>query len=51
MGDDLPDLRIMQRVALPCCPLDAAEEIKVISSFISAKPGGSPACAICWSKP
>ena len=41
MGDDLPDLRIMQRVALPCCPADAAEEIKAISSFISAKPGGS----------
>lgn len=40
MGDDLPDLRVMQRVALPCCPADAAEEIKAISRFISAKPGG-----------
>jgi 3-deoxy-D-manno-octulosonate 8-phosphate phosphatase (KDO 8-P phosphatase) len=40
MGDDLPDLRVMQRVALPCCPADAAEEIKAVSRFISAKPGG-----------
>ena len=40
MGDDLPDLRVMQRVALPCCPADAAEEIKAISRFISAKRGG-----------
>ena len=30
MGDDLPDLRVMQRVALPCCPSDAAEEVKAI---------------------
>ena len=40
MGDDLPDLRVMQRVALACCPADAAEEIKAISRFISARPGG-----------
>ncbi|MCB0764378.1 MAG: 3-deoxy-D-manno-octulosonate 8-phosphate phosphatase, partial [Flavobacteriales bacterium] len=24
MGDDVPDLRVMQRVAFPCCPSDAA---------------------------
>ncbi|MFN3875785.1 MAG: KdsC family phosphatase [Flavobacteriales bacterium] len=40
MGDDLPDLRVMQRVALPCCPADAAPEIKAISRFISGKDGG-----------
>jgi len=40
MGDDLPDLRIMQRVALPCCPADAVPEIKAISRFISGKNGG-----------
>ena len=40
MGDDIPDLRVMQRVALPCCPADAAPEIKAISRFISGKPGG-----------
>ncbi len=40
MGDDIPDLRVMQRVAFPCCPNDAAEEIKAISAYISGKPGG-----------
>lgn len=40
MGDDIPDLRVMQRVALPCCPADAAEEIKAISLYVSHKPGG-----------
>lgn len=40
MGDDIPDLRAMQRVALPCCPADAAEEIKAISTYVSSKPGG-----------
>ena len=40
MGDDIPDLRVMQRVALPCCPADAAEEIKTISRYVSRFPGG-----------
>lgn len=40
MGDDIPDLRVMQRVGLPCCPADAAEEIKAISRYVSRFPGG-----------
>ena len=40
MGDDIPDLRVMGRVALPCCPADAAEEIKAISLYVSNKQGG-----------
>lgn len=40
MGDDLPDLRVMESVALPCCPADAVPEIKAISRFISGKAGG-----------
>lgn len=40
MGDDIPDLRTMQRVGFPCCPADAAEEIKAISAFVSRAPGG-----------
>ncbi len=40
MGDDIPDLRVMQRVGLPCCPADAAEEIKAISRYISRFNGG-----------
>lgn len=40
MGDDIPDLRVMSRVALPCCPADAAPEVKAISRFVSVKNGG-----------
>lgn len=40
MGDDIPDLRVMQRVALPCCPSDAAEDIKAISRYVSRYAGG-----------
>jgi 3-deoxy-D-manno-octulosonate 8-phosphate phosphatase (KDO 8-P phosphatase) len=50
MGDDLPDLRVMKRVALPSCPKDAAEEIKAISLFIRASLGDTAACATCSSR-
>ncbi|MGI0106268.1 KdsC family phosphatase [Salinimicrobium sp. WS361] len=40
MGDDLPDLYAMQKVGLPCCPQDAAPEIKEASRYISHKKGG-----------
>ncbi len=40
MGDDIPDLPVMRSVALPCCPADAAEEVKAISAFISKSNGG-----------
>ena len=40
MGDDIPDLRTMQRTALPCCPSDAAAEVKAISRYVSRFPGG-----------
>jgi 3-deoxy-D-manno-octulosonate 8-phosphate phosphatase (KDO 8-P phosphatase) len=41
MGDDIPDLRVMKRTALPCCPADAAEEIKAISRYVSRAAGGA----------
>lgn len=40
MGDDLPDLEIMQEIGLPACPQDAVPEIKAISKYISHKNGG-----------
>lgn len=43
MGDDIPDLYVMQKVALPCCPQDAAPEIKSISKYVSHKNGGKGA--------
>lgn len=40
MGDDIPDHSAMQLVGLPCCPADAATEIKQISQYISSFDGG-----------
>lgn len=40
MGDDIPDYKVMREVGVPCCPADAAEEIKNISLYISDKKGG-----------
>ncbi|MBN2486183.1 MAG: HAD hydrolase family protein [Bacteroidales bacterium] len=40
MGDDIPDLRVMQRVGVPTCPADAAHEIREASIYISDKTGG-----------
>ena len=34
MGDDIPDYEVMRACGLPCCPADAAEEIKRISCYI-----------------
>jgi 3-deoxy-D-manno-octulosonate 8-phosphate phosphatase (KDO 8-P phosphatase) len=43
MGDDIPDLRVMQAVGLPACPADAALEVREISVYISSKEGGKGA--------
>ncbi|MFD2550696.1 KdsC family phosphatase [Bizionia sediminis] len=43
MGDDIPDYPVMQLVGLPCCPQDAAPEIKSISKYVSHKNGGQGA--------
>jgi 3-deoxy-D-manno-octulosonate 8-phosphate phosphatase (KDO 8-P phosphatase) len=40
MGDDIPDLEVMQLSGLPVCPADAVEDIKTISEYISPKDGG-----------
>ncbi len=40
MGDDLPDIPVLQKVGLPCCPADAVMEVKKIASYISAVKGG-----------
>ena len=40
MGDDIPDYEVMSRCGLPCCPADAAQEIKAISKYISHHNGG-----------
>ncbi|MBN1338960.1 MAG: HAD hydrolase family protein [Bacteroidales bacterium] len=40
MGDDLVDYQVMQVSGMPVCPQDAAEDIKIISKYISPKIGG-----------
>ena len=40
MGDDLPDICILEKVGLACCPSDAVSEVKQICNFVSSKDGG-----------
>lgn len=40
MGDDIPDYSCMQLAGVPCCPEDAAIDIKNISKYISPYKGG-----------
>ena len=40
MGDDLPDLCILEKVGLACCPADAVEEVKAVCGFQSSINGG-----------
>ena len=40
MADDLPDIALMKKVGLPCCPADAVPEILELSKYISPVNGG-----------
>lgn len=40
MGDDIPDIEVMKECGLPCCPKDAAAEVKAVSKYISYVEGG-----------
>ncbi len=41
MGDDLPDVPVLERCGMPCCPADAVAEVKKVSKYISPVAGGS----------
>jgi 3-deoxy-D-manno-octulosonate 8-phosphate phosphatase (KDO 8-P phosphatase) len=41
MGDDMPDAPALRLVGLPCCPNDAATDIKEIAKYISPLQGGT----------
>src|SRR5699024_8106494 len=43
MGDDYPDLCIINEVGLSCAPNDAIDEIKKAASFVSSYGGGKGA--------
>jgi len=40
MGDDIPDLEVMQACGLPCAPSDAAPEVLKAALYISRYAGG-----------
>lgn len=40
VGDDIPDYEVLSVCGLPCCPSDAAPEIKSVCRYISHKEGG-----------
>ncbi len=40
MGDDFPDLEVMQKVGVAACPKDAAHEVIEIADYISPIEGG-----------
>lgn len=40
VGDDIPDIEVLRESGLPCCPKDAAPEVKDVSKYISHRNGG-----------
>ncbi|MCD8739432.1 HAD hydrolase family protein [Mucilaginibacter roseus] len=40
LGDDIPDLTVIQLAGLRVCPADAVEEIKAVCDYVSPIPGG-----------
>ena len=40
MGDDIPDIDVMQVCGMPTCPADAAPEVKKVAQYISHYNGG-----------
>jgi 3-deoxy-D-manno-octulosonate 8-phosphate phosphatase (KDO 8-P phosphatase) len=43
MGDDVPDLAVMQRCGVAACPEDAVPDVMWIANYISGKGGGKGA--------
>lgn len=41
MGDDLPDVAVLQAVGVATCPLDAVMEVKKVAKYISPLRGGA----------
>lgn len=40
MGDDEPDIPILQKVGIAACPSDAVDKVRKVCNFISSKSGG-----------
>lgn len=40
VGDDVPDIPVMEKVGLGCCPADAVSDVKIMADYVSHKKGG-----------
>ena len=40
MGDDMPDIPVLQQVLLPCAPFDACADVLAVVNYVSPKAGG-----------
>ena len=40
IGDDIPDIPVMEKVGLGCCPADAASDVTAQADYVSHKKGG-----------
>jgi 3-deoxy-D-manno-octulosonate 8-phosphate phosphatase (KDO 8-P phosphatase) len=40
MGDDMPDIPLLKKAGLSCCPADAVSEVKSLAKYISPVNGG-----------
>lgn len=40
MGDDIPDFEILKVCGCPCCPADAASDVRDICTYVSHRNGG-----------
>ena len=40
MGDDMPDIPVMERIGVSCCPKDAVPDVLAMADYISPKKGG-----------
>ena len=51
MGDDVPDIVVMEQVAVAACPNDAVSDVKEIANYVSHKKGGEGCVERSLSKP
>ena len=40
MGDDIPDIPVMEKVGVACCPNDAVSDVLAMVDYVSPKKGG-----------
>ena len=43
MGDDEPDIPVLEKVGIAACPADAVDKVRKVCNFVSSKNGGKGA--------